>query len=92
MIKLSVFFTACTVIVVKIQNIFFPGDPENCRGDFVIDEEIVSYKFIFFVTTRRLLLFSLNVKLVLQRDATYSVNLNGFPVTLIGTSDCNRSF
>ena len=56
-------------------NIFFPDDnPEDRRGDYEIDDDGVADVSRFFVTTRQLLIFSSNAKLILQTDATYSVN------------------
>ncbi len=48
--------------------------------------------FRFFVTTKRLLQFASKAQSLLHTDATYSVNWNGFPLLIIGTSDLNRTF
>ena len=48
--------------------------------------------FRFYVTTRRLILFSGNAKVVLQTDGTYKLMWQGYPVLFIGTSDAQRSF
>ena len=67
-------------------NVFFPDDEER-RGDFEHGDI-----FRFFITTRRLIQFSLKGKVILHTDATYKINWNGYPLLVVGTSDLNRAF
>ena len=66
--------------------IFF-GDEEE-----VADDQEPGDIFRFFISTRRILNFSLNAKVILHTDATYKVNWNSYPLLVVGTSDLNRRF
>ena len=68
---------------------FFPDDdPKDRRGDYEVTKT-TSLMFFDFLTTRRLLEFSTNVKLLVQTDGTYKVNWNGFSLLIVGSSDCD---
>lgn len=47
--------------------------------------------FGIFITTNRLITIVQNSRLI-QADATYKLNWNGFPVLIIGSSDMDRKF
>ena len=75
-------------------NIFFPDDePNDRRGDFEIDPKTKKPDvFRFFVTSKRLLKYAANAQVLLHTDGTYSLIWQGFPVIILGTSDCDRTF
>ncbi|CAF3873774.1 unnamed protein product [Rotaria sp. Silwood1] len=57
------------------------------------DEDVVDdgNKFRFFLSSKRLLQIA-SISTKLHADATYKLNWQGFPVLVVGTSDCDRKF
>ena len=64
-----------------------PSDGQTI-GDYENEDDI----FRFFVSTRRLINFSSNLKTTIQTDATYKLVWQGFPILLVGGSDSDRVF
>ncbi len=79
--------------VVDYNAFFHDDDLATRRGDYEQDRRGKDLdQFRFFITTRRLIEFSLNSKVVIQTDGTYKLNWQGAPVLIVGTTDRNRSF
>jgi len=49
-------------------------------------------KFRFYITTRRLIEFSTNFKLIIQTDGTYKLTWIGNSILIVGASDFDRVF
>ena len=82
-----------------------PDEPFVVSYEFYMDIEEMDEKerqnlnnyedgdiFRIFVSTRRLIDFSENVKVLFQADGTYKLVWQGFPVLVIGTSDADKVF
>ena len=81
-------------------NIFFEDyELETRRGDVDKNGKLLLDKqkkqvdqFRYFLTTRRLIQFSMNADTVIHTDGTYKLVWEGFPVLIVGTSDADRHF
>ena len=83
-------------------NIFFEEDElETRRVDYdvnkngkpLLDKQKKQVdQFRYFLTTRRLIQFSMNADTVIHIDGTYKLVWEGFPVRIIGTPDADRHF
>jgi hypothetical protein len=80
------------VFVVRFQ-IFYPDEEYEVEDDY---EAATAHnrgdQFRWFLSTRRLISFSSNFKIVLQTDGTYKLMWIGNSVLLLGSSDFNRVF
>jgi hypothetical protein len=67
--------------------------PQNEDEAFVVHSQFNydSKTFGIFVSTKRLIAIAQNSRLI-QADATYKLNWQGFPVIIIGSSDMDRKF
>ena len=71
--------------------------PEDSDSPFVVhkmcfNEESSNSYFKLFFTTKRLLDLTALPRLALHADATYKLIWNGFPVLLVGSTDCWHTF
>lgn len=73
--------------IVRFQMYFHDGD------DIDLSEcEEAGDRFRLYLTTRRLIEFSSQFKVIIQADGTYKLTYIGNPILIVGSSDHNRVF